>query len=558
MNRGVMGRGRWGDNRLVGLLAGILSVLVLGLASPAWAQPTSSGDEAAASANAAPVVIDGYELFTLRGITSYPADERATIIRRNIIAAARDTAVTPADVHTVEAAGRTRILAGETPLLSVIDLDGDFEGVDRRILADTFSGKIAEAIFRYRTDRSRTVLIRHAGFAVGITVLAAFMLWAVVRLSGAARALAHRRLQRRLRTLENKAQQLIRAEQVWALFDGLLRTLSHLLIAVLIYFYLHTVLGLFPWTRAASLMLFNLVVDPLRSLWGSFVASIPDLMFLAVLFVVVRYIIRFTQLFFNAVEHGRIRLKDFDPDWARPTFKLLRFLIIALGVVVAYPYIPGSDSMAFKGVSLFLGVIFSLGSSSFIANTIAGLSMTYRGAFKQGDLVKIDDVIGAVDDVKLMTTRIRTAKNEIAVIPNSSILNTSLVNYSALARSHGLALHTVVSIGYDVPWREVEAMLLEAVKRTDGLKTEPKPFVLHSALGDFAAQYEVNAYCDDPLRMLSLYSVLHANIQDVFNEHGVQIMSPAYTQIIPASSTAELARETGVTRRETGDITPPK
>jgi small-conductance mechanosensitive channel len=190
--------------------------------------------------------------------------------------------------------------------------------------------------------------------------------------------------------------------------------------------------------------------------------------------------------------------------------------------------------MAFKGVSLFLGVIFSLGSSSFIANTIAGISMTYRGAFKQGDLVKIGEIIGAVDDVKLMTTRIRTAKNEIAVVPNSNILNTSLINYSALARSHGLALHTAVSIGYDVPWRDVEAMLLLAVERTEGLKTEPKPFVLHSSFGDFAAKYEVNAYCDDPLRMMSLYSALHANIQDVFNEHGVQIMSPVYTQLLPA------------------------
>ncbi len=250
--------------------------------------------------------------------------------------------------------------------------------------------------------------------------------------------------------------------------------------------------------------------------------------------MVVRYIIRLTRLFFKGVELGRIRLENFDRDWAAPTFKILRFLILALAVVVAYPYIPGSDSMAFKGVSLFLGVIFSLGSSSFIANMVAGLSMTYRGAFKQGELVKIGEVVGTVDDIKLMTTRIRTAKNEIAVIPNSSILNTNVVNYSTLAASQGLVLHTVVGIGYDVPWRDVEAMLLLAVARTEGLKAEPKPFVLQVSFGDFSANYEVNAYCDDALRMLSLYSALHASIQDVFNEHGVQIMSPVYTQLLPA------------------------
>jgi small-conductance mechanosensitive channel len=211
-----------------------------------------------------------------------------------------------------------------------------------------------------------------------------------------------------------------------------------------------------------------------------------------------------------------------------PSFKILRFLIVAFAVVVAYPYIPGSESMAFKGVSLFLGVIFSLGSSSFIANMMAGLSMTYRGAFKQGDRVKIGEVAGTVEDIKLMITRIRTPKNEIVVIPNSTILSTNIVNYSALAGTQGLVLHSVVGIGYDAPWRQVEAMLLLAVARTEGLNAEPKPFVLQLSLGDFAVNYEVNAYCNDASRMLALYSALHANIQDVFNEHGVQIMSPAY------------------------------
>jgi small-conductance mechanosensitive channel len=184
--------------------------------------------------------------------------------------------------------------------------------------------------------------------------------------------------------------------------------------------------------------------------------------------------------------------------------------------------------MAFKGISLFLGVIVSLGSSSFIANMMAGLSMTYRGAFKEGERIKIGDVVGTVDEIKLMITRIRTHKNEIVVIPNSNILNTNVVNYSMLARKHGLVLHTVVGIGYDAPWRQVEAMLVQAAARTEGLKTDPKPFVLQLSLGDFAVNYELNAYCDDETRMLAMYSDLHANIQDVFNENGVQIMSPAY------------------------------
>ncbi len=512
-------------------------VLLLGWGHPVWAQsaPPHPADPLQ-PVSVAPVIVDGNRLFPVRGSPSYPAQERAARVRENIITAARDETIRANDVHTVEAAGQTQIFAGRMLILAVFDLDGEFEGIDRKVLATTFTRKITLAIGQYRTDRSRPVLLRNTSLALAATALMVFALWVIVRFSRWATGLAQRRVQRKLQTLEDKAHRLIRAEQIWTVVSSLLRAARLLLLVLLTYFYLHTVLGLYPWTRPAARMLFGLVFNPLQSLWQGFLASIPDLVFLIILFVVVRYIIRFIRLFFKSVELGRIRLENFDPDWAAPTFKILRVLIIALAVVVAYPYIPGSDSMAFKGVSLFLGVIFSLGSSSFIANMIAGLSMTYRGAFKQGELVKIGEVVGAVDDIKLMTTRIRTAKNEIAVIPNSSILSSNVVNYSALARSPGLVLHTVVGIGYDVPWRQVEAMLLLAVARTQGLKAEPKPFVLQVSLGDFAANYEVNAYCDDALRMLSLYSALHANIQDVFNEHGVQIMSPVYTQLLPAPS----------------------
>ncbi len=221
-------------------------------------------------------------------------------------------------------------------------------------------------------------------------------------------------------------------------------------------------------------------------------------------------------------------MQNFDPDWAMPTHKIVRFMIIAFSIVIAYPYIPGSDSMAFKGVSVFIGVIFSLGSSSFIANVMAGLAMTYRGAFKEGDRVRIDDVFGRVEEIKLMTTRIQTIKNESVLIPNSNILNTNVTNYSVMAKKPGLLLHSTVGIGYDTPWRQVEAMLLLAAERTEGLQKEPAPFVLQTLMGDFAVNYEINAYCTEVNRMLAIKSDLHRNIQDVFNEYGVQIMSPAY------------------------------
>jgi small-conductance mechanosensitive channel len=196
--------------------------------------------------------------------------------------------------------------------------------------------------------------------------------------------------------------------------------------------------------------------------------------------------------------------------------------------VLAYPYIPGSESAAFKGVSVFLGVLLSLGSSSFIANIIAGLTMTYRGAFREGDLIKVGETVGTVQDMRLMVTKLRTPKNETVILPNSNVLNTEVVNYSQLQEAEGLILHSTVGIGYDTPWRQIEAMLLEAASRTEGLRAEPPPFVLQNKLGDFAVEYQINAYWTGQGNLPKIRSDLHAHIQDAFNEHGVQIMSPAY------------------------------
>ena len=197
-------------------------------------------------------------------------------------------------------------------------------------------------------------------------------------------------------------------------------------------------------------------------------------------------------------------------------------------MIVAYPYIPGSQSEAFNGVSLFIGIVFSLGSSTAISNIIAGYMMTYRRAFKVGDRVKIGDSVGEVIQMRLQVTHLRTYKNEEIVIPNSQILGGEVMNYSSLAQERGLLLHTEVGIGYETSWRRVEGMLLEAAGRTAGLVAEPKPFVQVKRLGDFAITYELNAPCVNVHAMNALYTALHHNILDVFNEHGVQIMTPAY------------------------------
>jgi small-conductance mechanosensitive channel len=256
--------------------------------------------------------------------------------------------------------------------------------------------------------------------------------------------------------------------------------------------------------------------------------AVPSLVFLLILAIVIRYALKLLKLYFTGLQMETVQIKGFDPDWALPTFRILRLLVIVFALVVAYPYVPGSQSEAFKGISILVGVIFSLGSSSAVANVIAGYTMIYRRAFKVGDRIKIDTIIGDVTEMRLQVTHLRSPKNEEITIPNSTILSSSVTNFSRLAREQGLILHTTVGIGYETPWRQVEAMLLEAAQRTPGLLRKPAPFVLLLSLDDFAVTYELNVYCDQPQESLNLYAALHRNILDLFNEHGVQIMTPAY------------------------------
>ncbi len=257
-------------------------------------------------------------------------------------------------------------------------------------------------------------------------------------------------------------------------------------------------------------------------------AQLPSLAFLLVLFFLTRWTLRLVKLFFESVERRQVELANFEAEWAMPTYRIVRVAIAAFALVVAYPYIPGSQSAAFQSISLFLGVVFSIGSSSVVSNVIAGYSMTYRRAFHLGDRIQVGDIVGEVTEIRLQVTHLRSPKNEEVVMPNSVLLGSHVVNYSALARKRGLILHTTVGIGYETPWRQVEAMLLEAAERTPGLLREPKPFVLQKSLGDFCVVYEVNVYCDEPAQMPQLYTLLHQNVLDVFNEYGVQIMTPAY------------------------------
>jgi small-conductance mechanosensitive channel len=484
--------------------------------------------ESAAERPTAPVTLDGMALFRVVGVSAYPAEQRARSMSSRIKAVAADASVSPTSLRVVELPDRSNIQVGDRFLLSVLDGDAMAEGVSRQLLAEVVRLRIAEAIQSYRHDRSPRRLLFSTLYALAATVALLVVLWGGRRAFRRLDTAMEARYKSTIHLIQIQAFQFIRAEQLWAALHRGLNLIWLLIVLVLLYLYGHFVLSLFPWTRPLAERLLALLVDPLRTMGEGLLSAIPDVVFIAILVVIARYVLKLMRLFFTGVAEGTVTLAGFDRAWALPTHRLVRLLVIVFAVVVAYPYIPGSNTEAFKGVTIFLGVIFSLGSSSVIANVIAGYTMTYRRAFHIGDRVKIGDHIGDVMEIRLLVTHLRTPKNEEIVVPNSEILSNNVINYSTLARNQGLILYTTVGIGYETPWRQVEAMLLAAADRTPGLLKQPPPFVLQKSLGDFAVTYEINVYCDQPQSMGKLYTALHQNILDVFNEYGVQIMTPAY------------------------------
>jgi small-conductance mechanosensitive channel len=510
--------------------------VVLALAANTWLWSGPAGAAPAPASNAeeidevvvAPVIVDGLTVLRVRGIASFPAEKRADLIAARIRALAEDRRFSESALRTEEAGNATRILAGEQLVLTITEADAQLERLDRHTLAGATLARIGEAIRDYRRDRGAESLARSGLFALAATVALALLLWIGTRAKRRLDAFLEQRIKGRLAGLEAKSLRIVNAAQLWRMLHGLRSLLWTGTVLMAIVLYLNFLLQLFPWTRWFGLRLFALLMDPLRTLGQGLLAAIPDLVILAILVVAFRYVLKALRLLFAALAEGSLAPHGFERDWAWPTYRLVRLLVLALAVVVAYPYIPGSDSEAFKGVSILLGVIFSLGSSSVIGNVIAGYTMTYRRAFHVGDRVRINEHLGDVVEMRLLVTHVRTPKNEEIVIPNSLILNSSVVNYSTLAREGRLILYTTVGIGYETPWRQVEAMLLQAAERTAGLLKEPKPFVLQKALGDYAVTYEINVYCGDAQAMYPLYTQLHRNILDVFNEYGVQIMTPSY------------------------------
>jgi len=335
----------------------------------------------------------------------------------------------------------------------------------------------------------------------------------------------------RLEKLKDKGAPVGYADRLLPLLNNAIKASRLLIIVLLIYLALPVAFLIFPFTKPVAIQLLGYVVTPLKGILLAIVHYIPNLLTIAVIYIVTRYIIKLIKFVGGEIENGSITIKNFYPEWVKPTYNIIKVLLYAFMFVAVFPYLPGSDSKVFQGVTVFLGVLFSLGSSSAIANMVAGILLTYMRPFKIGDRIKVGEITGDVIEKNMLVTRIRTIKNEDITVPNATILGGATTNYTSSSKNLGLILNTSVTIGYDVPWAVIHGLLIDAALATDGVMAEPRPFVLQTDLNDFNVTYQVNAYTDQSHKMALIYSQLHQNIQDKFNEAGVEIMSPHYTAL---------------------------
>jgi small-conductance mechanosensitive channel len=427
-------------------------------------------------------------------------------IREGILLAAGERGVftiTPADLDST---------AGET-------LDG---------LAGRVAQRLTTVLAAERDQRS----LLHTLKAVGLALLATLAFLIVARLLAHGRRLTLARIPRaaspRMPALAVGGFTLLGAEQILAFARRLTDLLTWGLGLVAAYLWLTYVLTRFPYSAPWGEALGGYLVTTIRQFALGALGAIPGLFTVVLIFFATRFIARLVGTFFKAVESGDVSLQWLHPDTAQPTRRLLTGLLWLFAIVIAYPYLPGSGSDVFKGVSVFLGLMLSLGSSGLVNQAMSGLVLMYARVLKPGEYVRINEIEGTVTELGLLSTKIRTTKHEEVTVPNAVLAGTTTKNYSRLAANGGVILYTSVTIGYDTPWRQVHAMLTMAVERTTGLRREPAPFVLQQALSDFYVEYQLNAVLERPETRIAVLSALHANIQDCFNEFGVQIMSPHY------------------------------
>ena len=485
-----------------------------------------------------PVVAEGdtlFYLFTKRG--GYTPQQRAQMTGAAIEEIGKRFNLRPDSVSIDHSDIVSDLMYGNKVLLSLTDQDALWEGVSRDSLAKERRQNVITKLHEMKAEHSIWRMAKRILYFL-LVIVGQYLLFRLTNwLFRKLKVRILRLKDTKIKPVSIQGYELLDAQKQANLLVFLAGIGRYILMGIQLVITVPLIFIIFPQTEGLAYRLLGYIWNPIRKIFVDIIDYIPNLFTIIVIWYAVRYLVRLVLYLAREIEAGRLKFNGFYPDWAMPTFHIVRFLLYAFMIAMIYPYLPGSDSGVFQGISVFVGLIVSLGSSTVIGNIIAGLVITYMRPFKMGDRIKLNDTTGDIIEKTPLVTRIRTPKNEVVTVPNSFIMSSHTVNYSTSAREYGLIIHSEVSIGYDVPWRQVNQILIDAALNTPGVVDDPRPFVLETSLSDWYPVYQINAYIKEAHKMSQIYSDLHQTIQDKFNEAGIEIMSPHYMAVRDGNAT---------------------
>ena len=479
-----------------------------------------------------PVVVEDDTLFYFyakRG--GHTPQQRAETVAHDITVLGKRFNLQPDSLYLESSDIVTDVMYDNKVIVSFTDQDGLWEGCTRDQLAANKRLIILEKLKVMKEEHGFVQLCKRVVYFVLVLVGQFLLFWGTNWLFRRPKVRIVKLRNTKLKPFSIQDYELLDTQKQVKLLIFLANLVRYVFMFLQLLLSVPLLFSIFPQTKNLAYQLLSYIWNPVKSILTGVVSYIPNLFTIFVICLSIKYLVRLFRYLAGEVQSERLKLRGFYPDWAIPTYHIIRFLLYAFMIAMIYPYLPGSNSGVFQGISVFVGLIVSLGSSTVIGNIIAGLVITYMRPFKLGDRIKLNDTTGNVVEKTPLVTRIRTPKNEVVTIPNSFVMSSHTVNFSQSAREYGLIIHTEVSIGYDIPWRKVNKLLIEAALNTPGVVDDPRPFILSTSLSDWYPVYQVNAYIKDADKLAQIYSDLHQSIQDRFNEEGIEIMSPHYMAV---------------------------
>ncbi|MDE6576645.1 MAG: mechanosensitive ion channel family protein [Muribaculaceae bacterium] len=473
-----------------------------------------------------PVVVEEDTLFLLYAARGgYSALDRAEMISAAVTKIGKDRRLRRDSVHTLVNDNYIDIMYGDRMIMSVTEQDALWQGTTLDDLTARYVRLLGNKITYLRNENSFWQIVRRAVLFVVVLALQFLIFKLINHLFRKLRRKIVEFKENKLKPVVVRDYELLNTHRLGEVLIWISNVVRYILLLLLLIFTVPILFAIFPQTENLALKIFFYIIDPIKMVVKSVVEYIPNLFIIAVIWYCVKYIIKGLHYISEEIKHENLKISGFYPEWAQPTFNIIRFLLYAFMIAMIYPYLPGSESGVFQGISVFVGLIVSLGSSTVISNFIAGFVITYMRPFREDDFIKVKDTVGTVIEKTPFVTRLRTIKNEIVTIPNSFIMSSDTVNYSASARDYGLIIHAMMTMCYDVPWRRVHELLIKSALETPGILSHPEPFVLETELNDFYMGYQINAYIKDASRMPDITSDMLQHIQDNFKAAGIDMVA---------------------------------